>query len=201
MKKIVIILSIAILLISCSYAASATVEINDVSFKIPSKYQGGELKNDKYKLDNNFSIECIDDNIPNSIGLWAREKDFSQDLNIENHPVRHFCQYNKYVNGNHSHAYFASGNSIYEIAWVGEEITSDIEKLIKNTPSSKIDDDSFYNLLDESVDIYKKGKIEQDKLDAEYNYMEAMHQSQLRQKAEPDNTDLNRILLMYYNQN
>ena len=138
MKKIFIILCGAILLLGCCYATDSAVEINSAEFEIPSKYQGGEFNGLEYKLDNTFSIRCVDDNIANAIGLWASESDFSEDLNINNHPVRHFCQYNKYVEGNHSHAYFLSGESVYEIAWTGKEINTDIEKLIKNTPKSEI---------------------------------------------------------------
>lgn len=200
MKKILIVLSLTILLISCSYAASTTIEINGTEFKLPSKYQGGELEDNKYQLDNRFLIELIDDNLAKSIGLWAVENDSSEDLVIENHPVRHFCQYNKYVNGDYSHAYFASGKSVYEIAWTGDNITPDIEKLIKNTPASEIDNDSFYNVLDESVNIYKQEKTDRLNKDAEYNYLESKYQSQFREIESQDNSDLNRILLMHYNQ-
>lgn len=196
MKKILIITIITLLFVSCAYASSDHAEINGIDFKIPSQYQGGELDDDEYELDNVFSIRCIDDDVGSKIGLWAVEKDFSEDLNIDNHPVRHYYQYNKYVDGNHSHAYFASDESVYEIAWVGEEITSDIEKLIKNTPESKIDDESFYNALDESVSIYKQEKIDKLNNEAEYNYLEAKLQS--NSHPTHDDTRFKQILYTYY---
>lgn len=196
MKKLLPIIIVSLFLLSCVYASADNININGANFKIPSPYQGGEFDDDSYELENIFSIRCIDDNIAKEIGLWATEKDFSEDLNINKHPVRHFSQYNKYVGGNNSHAYFASGDSIYEIAWVGEEINSDIEKLINNTPESEIDDDSFYNTLDESVEIYKQDKIDRLNQDAEYNYLEAKYQSQQPQK--PDDTRFKEILLTHY---
>lgn len=64
----------------------------------------------------------------------ACEKDYEENLTVSNHPARHYCQYN--AHDNYSHVYFASGNSIYEISWQGNNITLDIEKLIKNAPPS-----------------------------------------------------------------
>lgn len=204
MKKIFLILMMGILLISCIYAGEAIVKINDVDFEIPAQYQGGELSNGRYKLDNIFTISCIDDNVPKSIGLWAREQKFSEDVNIADHPVRHFCQYNKAVKGNHSHAYFASGKSIYEISWVGKEINRDIEKLIRDTPPSKISDADFYNILNESFETYKQEKKIQDEFDAQYNYLEAKYNSQLKESELHDKkheNNMNRLLLTYYNNN
>lgn len=194
MKKILLILLIATLLIGCVYATD-NIKINDIEFKIPEKYSGGELNDNQYRLDNIFSIRCIKDDIAKAIGLWASESESSEDLKIGNHPVRHFCQYNKYVDGNHSHAYFASGKSVYEISWKGNEIDSDIEKLIKNTPKSKINEDDFYNALDKSLDIYKEQKKDKLNQESEYNYIESKYSSQ---KDSPDDTRFRQILFTYY---
>ena len=197
MKKILTLLSLALLLAGCAYAHDANVEINGTEFELPSAYQGGELSNGKYELENNFSIRCVDGNVAKAIGLWAEEQDFSEDLSISKHPVRHFCQYNKYVNGNQSHAYFATGQTLYEITWTGKEINKDIEKLIKNTPPSEINDDDFYNALDLSYEIYKQDKIDRLNQDGEYNYLDAKLHSSLSQDTS-DNTKLNEILFTYY---
>lgn len=199
MKKIFISLTLAILIIGSTYAGNSTVTINDIDFDLPSKYHGGEMINGNYKLENVFSICCIDDDISKFIGLWATENDFSENVMIGDHPVRHYYSYNEYVHNNMSHAYFASEDSIYEIKWMGEEITPDIEKLIKNTPASKIDKDTFYNTLDESIDMYKEQKIVKLNQDSEYNYLEAKHQSQSSPQNTHDDTKFNRILLTYYN--
>lgn len=193
MRKILIMLTLTIFLAGSTYA----IDINGVEFDIPSQYQGGEMDDGEYDLDNVFSIRRVDDNVARAIGLWAEEQEFSEDTNIENHPVRHYCQYNPYVRGNHSHAYFVSGKSVYEIAWVGEEITSDIEKLIKNAPESEIDDDAFYSVLDESYNIYKRDKIDRLNEDGEYNILEAKYQSQTPQNT-PDDTRFKEILYSYY---
>lgn len=198
MKKILLILMLSFLLLNFAYADDGTVEIKKATFKIPDKYLGGEKTKDSYRLDNVFSIRCIDNNTSKSIGLWASEKDSSEDLTIKNHPVRHYCQYNKYVEENHSHAYFASGKSIYEISWLGEEIDNDIEKLIKNTPPSKIDSADFYNLLDESLKSYKLEKIDELNRNGEYNYLKAKSQSQYNQQETHDDAQLKEILLTYY---
>lgn len=193
MRKILIMLTLTIFLAGSTYA----IDINGVEFDIPSQYQGGEMDDGEYDLDNVFSIRCVDDNVARAIGLWAEEQEFSEDTNIENHPVRHYCQYNPYVGGNHSHAYFVSGKSVYEIAWTGEEITLDIEKLIKNAPESEIDDYAFYSVLDESYNIYKQDKIDRLNEDGEYNTLEAKYQSKTHQNT-PDDTRFKEILYTYY---
>lgn len=199
MKKLLIILLFTSLILTCTYASPSEVDINGVEFKLPFKYQGGELKDNEYELKDTFSIECIDDNVPTAIGLWATESESSEDITIGYHPVRHFCQYNEYINAYHSHAYFVSGESAYEISWTGKQIDEDIEKLINNTPKSKIDADTFYTVLDKSVDIYKLQKIDKLNQEAEYNYLEAKYQFQSSQQKAPDDTRFKEILTTYHN--
>lgn len=201
MKKILLIILFAALLLNNAYAATDNVKINGTDFNLPVQYQGGELNDNEYELDNIFSIKCIDGKVVNTIGLWAVENDFSEDLNIGNHPVRHFSQYNKYVKANQSHAYFTSGNSIYEIAWPKKEITRDIQKLIINTPPSEIDAEAFYTALDESVKIYKEEKIDRLNQESEYNYLKAKYQTQIKQQEQHQKDkeeQINRILYTYY---
>lgn len=147
-------------------------------------------------MDNEFSIRCVDDDIIQAMGLWASECESSKDSNIDNHPVRHFCQYHQYVGGDHSYAYFASGQSVYEISWVGDKINSDIKKLIKNTPQSEIDDDAFYNALDKSVDLYKQQRKDKLNQEAEYNYLKSKYSSS--NPKTHDDTRFRQILYTYY---
>ena len=199
MKKKIWILLITFFLISSVCAQNdMAVQINDIEFEIPSKYQGGKTINDKYKLDDIFSIRCIDGNIPKSIGLWACEMDHSKNLTISDHPVRHYCQYNSYIKNNQSHAYFASGDSIYEIVWIGNEITPDINNMIKNAPKSNIDINTFNKLLDKSIETYKKERTEQLNKDGEDNYLESKYNSQISNEKQ-DDTRLKEILLTRYN--
>lgn len=198
MKKKIWILIINLFLISSVWAQNdKIVQINDVTFEIPSKYQG-ETINGKYSLDDIFSIRCIDGNIPKSIGLWACEMNYSKNLIISDHQIRHYCQYNSYVNDNQSHAYFASGDSIYEIIWIGNEITPDINDMIKNAPKSNINRDTFKNILDKSIETYQKERIEQLNKYGEYNYLESKYNSQIS-NGKQDNTQLKEILLRHYN--
>ena len=79
-----------------------------------------------------------------------------------------------------------------------DKITSDIEKLIKNTPQSKIDEDTFYNTLDKSINIYKEQKIDKLNQNSQYNYLETKYNSYASQQNKHDDTTLNRILLSCY---
>lgn len=196
-KKIFIILT-AFILVSCVWAQNdSNVKINGIEFEIPSKYQGGELENDKYKLEDVFILQCIDNNIPKHIGLWATENDYSANLIIYDHPVRYYCQYNPYMQNNQSHAYFASEDSIYEITWTGNNITKDMEKMIKNTPKPNMSNETFNYILDNSIQTYKKERIDALNEISEYNYLESKYKSKI--KNEPaDDTRFKEVLLTYY---
>lgn len=197
-KKIFIIL-IVILFIGGVWAQNdSSITINNVNFKIPLKYQGGELNDNRYELEDGFSIECIDDNLGRHVGLWACESDYEENLTIDKHPVRYYYQYNQYVHNNQSHAYFVSGDSIYEITWTGNEITKEIEDIIKNTPQSQIDANAFNYALDKSIDLYKKERTDRLNQDSEYNYLEAKYKSSHLENEKQDDTHFKEILLTYY---
>lgn len=199
MKKLLILIFV-LLLVGGAYAQnSKTVDINNVTFEIPSKYQGGNEISNGYRLNNIFSIRCVDKDVPKAIGLWATESDYAEDLTISDHPARYFYQYNPHVNGNHSHIYFVSGESVYEISWVGNYIPEDIKSIIENSPKSQIDADAFYSALDNSVELYKEQKINQLNRDGEYNYLEAKHDSPHYNHDWTDDTRFKEILLTYYN--
>ena len=195
MKKILIICAATLLLLAGVSAADSNIKINDITFEIPEKYQGGDLSDDEYEIEDVIKIRCVDDNIVKAMGLWAEENDFREDISIDNHPVRHFTQYSQSLHDNFSHAYFASQESVYEIAWTGGEITKDIKKIIKSTPESDISDDDFYRGLDASYDIYKQQKKEKLNRDGEYNYLEAKYSSQ---DTPEDDTRFKEILYTYY---
>lgn len=171
---------------SVSAQVNSTIEINGVNFEIPDEYQDGKVLDKGYRFNNSFSIYCIDDNIPKSLGLWACEKDYEENLTIDNHPVRYYYQYNSYVKNNLSHAYFASGDSFYEISWIGNEISPEIKKIISDSPKSNISSDTFYNVLDESVDIYYEMRKEQLNQDSEYNYLQSRYSYSKDQRFDDD---------------
>ena len=199
MKKAFILIIFLLITLGCSYAYENSTEVNGISFELPDKYAGGENTLNGYRLENNFSIQCIDDNIASAIGLWAAKSEYSEDLTINGHPVRYFYQYNQYVHNNDSHAYFATNESIYEISWVGNNITPEIEKMISDTPKSKIDNAIFYDILDDCFKKYKEERTDKLNHDAVYNYLESKYSSANNPQKTNDNKRLNEILLTYYN--
>lgn len=177
MFKKICVLFVFLILVSSFMVTISAVDVNGIDFKIPNKYLGGETKSDGYQLENIFGIFCIDDNLPQRVGFWASESDHNDSLDIDNHPVRYYYSYNQYVSDNMSHAYFSSGNSFYEIFWVGNQITPDIEKLIKDTPDSEIGNDSFNSIVDNAIDTYIKDRDDQLSYDSLYNDYEARSSS------------------------
>ena len=87
-----------------------TVKVNDVDFKIPPKYQGGEINtartNYHYNDLNTFGILCVDDYLPSSYGCWYNFK--GKNLTIGSHDVAYFHEYNNFAKHYVSHAYFSS---------------------------------------------------------------------------------------------
>ena len=195
-KKICVIF-LFLLFISSFIGFVSAVTVNGVDFNLTKEYLGGENKTDGYQVNNTFGIFCIDDMMPQKIGFWDRESDYSEDLEIGNHPVRYYYSYNKYVSDNMSHAYFTSGDSFYEIFWVGNNITPDIEKLIRNTPDSKIDSDSFYSIVNESIDTYVQSRNERLNYDSQYNYYESRSSQQDNSKGYNDEK-IRELLISYY---
>ena len=129
-----------------------TVKVNDVDFKIPPKYQGGEINtartNYHYNDLNTFGILCVDDYLPSSYGCWYNFK--GKNLTIGSHDVAYFHEYNNFAKHNVSHAYFSSGDSIYCISWGSGEMTDEMEEIIINTPDSSYDTATFYGILNEN---------------------------------------------------
>ena len=161
-KKLFLSLLLIALIISmgCANAVDSsnwkTVKINDVDFKIPPKYQGGDINNDHmnshYKDLNTFGILCIDDYIASNYGCWHNLK--GKNLTIGSHDVAYFYQYNNFAKHDVSHAYFSSGDSIYCISWGSGEMTDEIEAIIINTPDSSYDTSTFYGILNEAKQEY-----------------------------------------------
>lgn len=94
-KKLLLSLLLIALIISvgCVNAVDSsnwkTVKVNDVDFKIPPKYQGGEINtartNYHYNDLNTFGILCVDDYLPSSYGCWYNFK--GKNLTIGSHDV------------------------------------------------------------------------------------------------------------------
>lgn len=143
-----------------------TVKVNDVDFKIPPKYQGGEINtartNYHYNDLNTFGILCVDDYLPSSYGCWYNFK--GKNLTIGSHDVAYFHEYNNFAKHNVSHAYFSSGDSIYCISWGSGEMTDEMEEIIINTPDSSYDTATFYGILNETKQDYEKEMVN------EYSY-------------------------------
>ena len=141
-------------------------DLNDVDFKIPPKYQGGEINtartNYHYNDLNTFGILCVDDYLPSSYGCWYNFK--GKNLTIGSHDVAYFHEYNNFAKHNVSHAYFSSGDSIYCISWGSGEMTDEMEEIIINTPDSSYDTATFYGILNEAKQDYEKEMVK------EYSY-------------------------------
>lgn len=193
MKKILVIFTVAVLLITAVYGSDTTkININGVEFDLSEKYQNGETLNNSYRVEDEFSITDISDNVENQYGFWKSDSDNSSKLTVDGRAVEFTKEL--YKGEYSSHVFFTSGDKIFMIYFKGSEITPEIEKLITNTPKSDINSDTFYNILDDALTVYKKEKVEKLNYDAIFNENEA------RLKSNYDDSSIdNKYLLYYYN--
>ncbi|WP_299523592.1 hypothetical protein [uncultured Methanobrevibacter sp.] len=160
-KKILISLLFISLIISINCVNAVdnsdwkTVKVNNVDFKVPPKYQGGELSNSDncYMITNifTFGIRCVDDYLDSSYGDDYNFK--AKNSTIGTHDVSYITEYVNVIKHNVSYVYFSSGDSIYCISWNGQ-MNEEIEEMIINTPDSSYDADTFYGILDEARHKY-----------------------------------------------
>ncbi|WP_303335090.1 hypothetical protein [Methanobrevibacter sp.] len=134
-----------------------TVAIEGHSFKIPPKYDGGELKAHSYTIGNwnNFEIACVDSYITSNYGYVASQQLVGDDLTINGHPARYFCSYNKYEKTDLSRIYFPVGKSIYYVSWQSSNLSEDVNEIVASSEPSQISEEIFYEILDQALQDYK----------------------------------------------
>ena len=177
MRKIFLLLLIFLLIASVSASNNLTVEVNGVDFQIPQRYSGGTFKKGEYvyKDLNTFGILCVDNYIITNYGYWARSSDISQDLSIDNRPIKFLSSYNSYSDTNVSHVYFPIGESVYLICFEGNNLTSEISNIIENAPQSDIDSDTFNGLLDEAQNQYNQRRYIDQSSEDYYQYAHGLN--------------------------
>lgn len=160
MKKIIFILLFSFMMTTTVGGVDSknwkNVTIGNNTFKIPPKYDSGKLNENSYQIDNwnNFAILCIDSYIANNYGFEASQYGPRTDLEINGHPARYFCGYNKYEKTELSRIYFASGQSIYCVSYQGSNLSEECKEIVASSDASEISADDFYNILDLALENY-----------------------------------------------
>lgn len=152
------------------------ININNITFKIPPKYTGGELITDTYLLESvfNFSIAALDDD-EELVDIYGYESTIEElnDLELKRigghdcvilHSHRSVCEHNV------SYVFFAIGKDIWAISFNESKTTPEIKEIIKNTPKSKISKEKLYKKLDQAQADYIQEQIEYEEA---YEYSEA----------------------------
>jgi len=188
MKKIIIFF-IFIICIS-QVNAVEVVNVNGVDFEIPSNYSGGVLKPGQYVYENLnvFGILCVDDYIVSNYGYWEDSSDYSEELSIDGRPSMFLTYYNSYSKTNVSHLYFPVNNSVYCICFEGNSLTLEIEEIVRKSPSSNINSNDFYSILDEVEKEYENRQ-----------FMDSVNEDNYVYNTQRDsNSNNNRVFLWYF---
>ncbi|MDO5848346.1 MAG: hypothetical protein Q4P18_02320 [Methanobrevibacter sp.] len=160
MKKIAFVLIFSLMMITAVSAIDAddwkTVKIKGHDFKIPPKYNNGDLKNGKYTIGNwrNFEISCIDNSLPMVYGFADSDDAYMEDMDINGHAVRYFNEYNNAEKANVSKVFFSVGQSVYMISWKSNEFSEDVKDIISSSESSNLTSGQFYDILREALNQY-----------------------------------------------
>lgn len=183
-KKIILTFCLILVVLSLSLNPVTSVDssnwseinINNVSFKIPPKYTGGELVSDTYLLENvfTFSIAALNDEeeIKDIYGYESTIEELN-DLELKRigghdtvilHSYRSICEHNV------SYIFFAIGKDIFAISFNESKISPEIKEIIKNTPESEISKEKLYEKLDKAQEDYIQEQIEYEEA---YEYSEA----------------------------
>lgn len=185
--KLALILAILLVGLPCIYALDTSnwheITVNKVNFKIPDKYfnESGDANYEKsYSYNNLLIVSCVDYNtLKHNYGSDSTGKgiiDIEQS-SLSGHDLIHIYDnyhspWNKESTGlNKSYVFFSTGNKIFEISFKGEELTEEIQEIIKSTPESKMSEETFLNKLDNAQRDYIREDYEKNlELDLEDYY-------------------------------
>lgn len=139
--------------------------VNNVDFKIPDKYfneSKGKNHIKSYRYSNQFAIiSCVDYNtLKKEYGYDSTSEglvDITQ-TSVSGHDLIHI--YDNYKSRwdstgfNTSYVFFSTGTKIFKISYKGDKITNEIKEVIKNTPKSKMSEETFITKLDNAQRDY-----------------------------------------------
>lgn len=157
------------------------VTINGIDFKIPPKYNGGELIGEDnnyttYMLETvfNFSISALNNQI-DLVEVYGYESTIDELKNLSlkrigGHDVVILHSYRSICEHDVIYLFYGIGDEIYAISYNGTKITPEIKEIIKNTPKSKMTKNELYKKLDDAQASYVEKQIEYEEA---YYYQEA----------------------------
>lgn len=136
-----------------------TANVGYETFKIPPKYVN-PYKSDfnMYEFDEDihvFTIRFVNPNLMSLYGYFMEHSSYIKKVNISGHDAIHFMGYDRFSGTNNSKLWFSAGEEFYYITWNGENITPEIEEIVKSASPSKYSHDEFYNILNDEYDNYK----------------------------------------------
>lgn len=162
-KKAIIFIFVLLLLIGAASAVDSsnwtTAIVGYETFKIPPQYEN-PYKSDfnMYEFDEDidvFTIRYVNPNIMSLYGYFLEQNTHVKKVNVSGHDAVHFVSYDRHDETNNSKLWFSAGEEFYYITWRGNNITPEINEIVKNVSPSKYSHDEFYAILNDEYKNYK----------------------------------------------
>lgn len=151
--------------VSLNSSSWTSQKVGNVNFKIPPKYENGHIENPDYFVITNifvFAIRYIDSYsfLKSSYGDDVSSSDtvYVENQFIADHAASVIYQ-EKNIDRkeyNVTYVYFPVKDEIYCISYSGDNLTPEVEEMIKNTPRQNISNEDFYGRLLSAKNDYIK---------------------------------------------
>ena len=143
------------------------ITVNNVDFKLPPKY----LPNDsEYTYPQSYFHGYPSDFIIKSMTLYNDLLDeygsnskttlYIEETNIGRHDALIIYNYNKYHDKTELHLFFSTGEKIFYIKYPNDNVTSELKKIIKSTPKSKMSYTTFMDKLNNAQNDYLNQELQ-----------------------------------------
>jgi len=163
-----------------------SVNVTNVTFKIPPGMEGGRLIETSYSKGNvfHFGIRSLenDRDLANSFGDESTSDDLidAKEETLSNHYLVVLTTYVNVCKSNVTYVYLPINETIFVISFNGTEITPEIEEIINNTPESEMSKKEFYSKLEQSQKDYINARIDEESYTS---YMRGYRQGESDEKS------------------
>ena len=161
-KLIILILAIFMLMNAVNALDSSNwseAKIGFEEFKIPPQYENpysSDFNMYEYDYDIDvFTIRYVNPRIMDLYGYFLEKNSYIEKVNVGGHDAVYFLSYDRNDEANNSKLWFSAGDEFYYIAWRGNNITPDIEEVVKSASDSSYNKTEFYSILNDNYQNYK----------------------------------------------
>ncbi|MBQ6100172.1 MAG: hypothetical protein IJL02_09990 [Methanobrevibacter sp.] len=163
LKKLIILIFALFLLMNAVSSIDSSnwtkASVGYEEFKIPPQYEN-PYKSDFHMYQfgediDEFTIRYVNPNIMELYGYFLEHNSYIKKVEVSGHDAIHFMTYDRHDETNNSKLWFSAGEEFYYITWRGNNITPEIEEIVKSASKSNYTHDEFYKVLNDEFQNYK----------------------------------------------